>query len=68
MNNFIYKKTRSECVAKSDNWCMQAVNEILEHLKINANKRTLSTKMIENTETILGALKDELKERGITYT
>lgn len=65
MNSFIYAKTRIECQGKTDIWCMQAVNEILENAKNHLIDKTLSDKMIDNTEIILRALNDELKQRGV---
>ncbi len=65
MNSFIYAKTRIECQGKSDIWCMQAVNQLLKDLKIGVAEKVYTDKMIDNTEIILRALNDELKQRGV---
>jgi len=44
---------------------MQAVNQLLKDLKIGVAEKVYTDKMIDNTEIILRALNDELKQRGV---
>lgn len=67
MNKFIYKKTKLECVGKTDEWVKQAINEVLFWLRQRVERLQTAppTEEIDRYEACLKALKDELKSRGL---
>jgi hypothetical protein len=66
-NLFVYKKTKQECIGKSDDWVKQATNEILADLtkQINREGKAPRSDQLDRIESSLQALKDELASRGI---
>lgn len=66
-NEFVYKAARKDCIGRSDEWVKVAVNTVLQALtdQINRDNKAPASEQLDRIETVLQALKDEIKERGV---
>lgn len=62
----IYANAKKECKGQSSEWVKLAINEILSGLtaQIKQDGKVPESEQLDRIETVLKALKDELKARG----